>query len=166
MVSHFFVILGRACKQRVEGRGSSMRRAEGSKQQSVFDTSNAGSPNALAMLAAFGDYSEKRKHQPACKPGSVWGCPRDGHSSGTPVAGRLVQSTRAGSVRTRLASAVSRSACPPLFDLAPGGVCPATSVTRGAVRSYRTFSPLPPSPKARRRYVLCGTFPGVAPGGR
>jgi len=32
---------------------------------------------------------------------------------------------------------------PPLFGLAPCGVFPATPVTRGAVRSYRTFSPLP-----------------------
>ena len=32
---------------------------------------------------------------------------------------------------------------PPLFGLAPGGVCPAAPVTRGAVRSYRTVSPLP-----------------------
>ena len=31
----------------------------------------------------------------------------------------------------------------PLFGLAPCGVLPATSVARGAVRSYRTFSPLP-----------------------
>jgi len=31
----------------------------------------------------------------------------------------------------------------PLFGLAPGGVCPATGVATGAVRSYRTFSPLP-----------------------
>ena len=31
----------------------------------------------------------------------------------------------------------------PLFDLAPGGVYHATSVTSCAVRSYRTFSPLP-----------------------
>ncbi len=31
----------------------------------------------------------------------------------------------------------------PLFGLAPGGVCPATPVTRCAVRSYRTISPLP-----------------------
>jgi len=31
----------------------------------------------------------------------------------------------------------------PLFDLAPGGVYPATPVTSCAVRSYRTFSPLP-----------------------
>ena len=31
----------------------------------------------------------------------------------------------------------------PLFGLAPGGVCPATDVATGAVRSYRTISPLP-----------------------
>ena len=30
-----------------------------------------------------------------------------------------------------------------LFGLAPGGVYPATTVASGAVRSYRTFSPLP-----------------------
>jgi len=32
---------------------------------------------------------------------------------------------------------------PSLFDLSPGGVCPARPVTRPAVRSYRTVSPLP-----------------------
>ncbi len=32
---------------------------------------------------------------------------------------------------------------PSLFGLAPGGVCHAAAVTVGAVRSYRTFSPLP-----------------------
>ena len=31
----------------------------------------------------------------------------------------------------------------PLFGLAPGGVCRAVPVTRPAVRSYRTVSPLP-----------------------
>ena len=30
-----------------------------------------------------------------------------------------------------------------LLGLAPGGVCPADDVTIVAVRSYRTFSPLP-----------------------
>jgi len=35
----------------------------------------------------------------------------------------------------------------PLFGLAPGGVYPATPVTRCAVRSYRTISPLPVTPK-------------------
>ena len=73
---------------------------------------------------------------------------------------------------------------PPLFGLAPCGVFPATAITDGAVRSYRTFSPLPrptppggpsrASPKAglergtqflgisgsswAGRYVFCGTF--------
>jgi len=32
---------------------------------------------------------------------------------------------------------------PPLFGLAPGGVCRAARVAAGAVRSYRTVSPLP-----------------------
>ena len=36
-----------------------------------------------------------------------------------------------------------------LFDLAPGRVCRATSVTGSAVSSYLTLSPLPRSPKAR-----------------
>jgi hypothetical protein len=39
-------------------------------------------------------------------------------------------------------------AVPPLFDLAPGGVCHAVAVTGDAVRSYRTLSPLPPSAEA------------------
>ena len=45
---------------------------------------------------------------------------------------------------------------PPLFGLAPCGVCHAPRITERAVRSYRTFSPLPrPKPW---RYILCGTF--------
>jgi len=60
---------------------------------------------------------------------------------------------------------------PPLFDLAPGGVYLADAVTGGAVRSYRTLSPLPPGPAFQReswvwRFALCGTVPGVAPAGR
>jgi len=49
----------------------------------------------------------------------------------------------------------------PLFDLAPGGVYHATSVTSCAVRSYRTFSPLPAI--SGRRYIFCGTFRRLAP---
>jgi hypothetical protein len=45
---------------------------------------------------------------------------------------------------------------PSLFGLAPCGVYPASGFTAGAVRSYRTFSPLPRA-CARWRYVLCGT---------
>ncbi len=36
-----------------------------------------------------------------------------------------------------------RPRAPSLFGLAPGGVCRAVSITGDAVRSYRTFSPLP-----------------------
>src|SRR5713101_5590638 len=37
----------------------------------------------------------------------------------------------------------SFSGTPSLFGLAPCGVCPARRITAAAVRSYRTFSPLP-----------------------
>ena len=55
-------------------------------------------------------------------------------------------------------------ALPSLFGFAPGVVCHAVSVAGPAVRSYRTFSPLL-FPK-KKRFVLCGTIPGVAPAGR
>ena len=79
------------------------------------------------------------KWEPACKPGSV----EDSHSSGTRVAARLERPTRG------LARAARRGTRPhvPLFGLAPGGVCPAAPVASGAVRSYRTISPLPPAPR-------------------
>ena len=110
-------------------------------------------------------------HQPAYKPGSV----------GKSEAPRLT----AIPLRRRLPGALSnlpgrpdpdidledRSACadtspaPSLFGLAPGGVCRAACVAAGAVRSYRTVSPLPlmVATKAtrERRSVLCGTFPGL-----
>ena len=71
----------------------------------------------------------------------------------------------------------AKTFAPSLFGLAPGGVCRAAGVAAGAVRSYRTVSPLPcplplPSPQAgegrvgKRRSVLCGTFPRLAPAGR
>jgi hypothetical protein len=46
---------------------------------------------------------------------------------------------------------------PSLFGLAPCGVCPAPCIAARAVRSYRTFSPLPQA-CGPRRYVFCGTF--------
>src|ERR1700730_16126604 len=54
-----------------------------------------------------------------------------------------------------------------LFGLAPGGVCHAVLVTKSAVRSYRTVSPLPALSgfhrQGLRRSVLCCTFRGLAP---
>src|SRR6185503_21127570 len=67
---------------------------------------------------------------------------------------------------SRLVAGVASAPVPPLFGLAPGGVCRAASVAGDAVRSYRTLSPLPAEVALRRRFAFCGTFPGVAPGGR
>ena len=92
--------------------------------------------------------------------------PRDGHSSGAPVAGRLARPTRAAGPETDLARSCDRTA-PPLLGLAPGGVCHAAPVAGRAVRSYRTLSPLLAGLTApSERSALCGTFPGVAPAGR
>ena len=54
-----------------------------------------------------------------------------------------------------------------LFGLAPCGVLPAICLTADAVRSYRTFSPLPlrspPFGATARRYVFCATSPSSHP---
>jgi hypothetical protein len=60
---------------------------------------------------------------------------RDDHSSSPAIADGIKRPTR--KLRT------SRSDRASLFGLAPCGVLPATRVTTSAVRSYRTFSPLP-----------------------
>ena len=56
----------------------------------------------------------------------------------------------------------------PLFNLAPSGVCRAIFVTKNAVCSYHTISPLPNFNQrfSTRRYTFCCTFPRVAPAGR
>jgi hypothetical protein len=113
------------------------------------------------------------EHQPACKPGSVGHRPlartiRDGHSSGATFARCLEQPTRTASLTSlpRRYRLREQPALPSLFGLAPGVVCHAGSVAGPAVRSYRTFSPLLPVPfGVGKRFVLCGTVPGVAPAG-
>ena len=94
---------------------------------------------------------------------------RDGHSSGTMFAHGLEQPTRTASLTSPCGVIAFRelTALPSLFGFAPGVVCHAVSVAGYAVRSYRTFSPLLPLPFGwGKRFVLCGTFPGVAPAGR
>jgi hypothetical protein len=100
---------------------------------------------------------EISKMEWAPKPSSVYR-PKaaDSHLSGPAVAYRLAlrqQPTRVSNVSGRYST---------LFGLAGGGVYRAESVTKLAVRSYRTISPLP----VTGRYVFCGTFPRIAPGGR
>ncbi len=63
------------------------------------------------------------------------------HSSRPYVAAWLKQPTRA--IDAKHISQSLRTGAPPLFGLAPGGVCRASLVTKAPVRSYRTLSPLP-----------------------
>jgi hypothetical protein len=93
----------------------------------------------------------------ACKPNSV----EDDHSSRRRITTPLKRPTRKfpthhGEPRrepglARRASTHPRPGSgrriPSLFGLAPCGVYPATTFTGGAVRSYRTFSPLPQAMK-------------------
>ena len=76
---------------------------------------------------------------------------RDGHSSGPRITARLKRPTRRlwRAEPARIPSPPEGSPeNPSLFGLAPCGVCPARDITAAAVRSYRTFSPLPRPAKA------------------
>jgi len=99
--------------------------------------------------------------------------PYCGHSSRRRVAAgahqrptrRFRQQPRAAFARRANAPREPGSwpASPSLFGLAPCGVYPASVITAGAVRSYRTFSPLPLhgavfwTSSVQWRYVFCGT---------
>ena len=93
---------------------------------------------------------------------------RDGHSSRTPVARRLQQPTRTADLDIDPAALAlaAEGGTPSLFGLAPGGVCRAAGVAAGAVRSYRTVSPLPRH--TLRAAAVCSLwhFPWLAPAGR
>ena len=89
----------------------------------------------------------KNKNQPACKPGSVWGVAPPRRPFIWDVCCQTPQAINpGGGPEDGLdAAALPARVRPPLFDLAPGGVCPAADVTGRAVRSYRTVSPFPRS---------------------
>jgi hypothetical protein len=105
-----------------------------------------------------------KKSQTACKPGSVPAQNRRGMT--IPLGRSLPSASRDRPGRRRESAPGLAKGLPSLLGLAPGGVCHATAVTGGAVRSYRTLSPLPPARKRARRFAFCGTVPGVAPAGR
>ena len=109
--------------------------------------------------------SNRTKRQTACKPGSVprGATPRrDGHSSGTPVAGRLARSTRTAARKPAWRSHKWLAGRPYLILLRVGFAVP--SPLPGP-RCALT-APFHPYPPAGRRFAFCGTFPGVAPAGR
>ncbi len=51
----------------------------------------------------------------------------------------------------------------PYLVLLRAGFTVPRAVTSRAVRSYRTFSPLPARVNEDRRYIFCGTFRGLTP---
>jgi len=95
------------------------------------------------------------KAQTACKPGSVLTL-RQGAAiplgRALPRASRDQPGRRGGNAPGRGARAPGR---PSLFGLAPGGVYPAAPVTRGAVRSCRTVSPLPSPMVSHGKQAVC-----------
>ena len=103
----------------------------------------------------------ERVNQTVCKPGSVRRrSERDGHSSGTLIAERLVRSTRT----THLGNPMGllRDHAVPIRSCSRRGLpCRFHCWTRGALLPHLfTLAPV------RERYVFCGAFPGVAPAGR
>ena len=113
-------------------------------------------------------------YQPACKPGSgghrlLAQAIRDGHSSGMTLARHLEQPTRTASL-TSLPQALSLSrtarVAVPIRSCSRWGLpCRFRCRTRGALLPH-LFTLAAPTPKGEGgRFVLCGTFPGVAPAG-
>ena len=87
------------------------------------------------------------------------------HSSRPHIAVRLARPTR--TTQAGDGPTLASQGAPSLFGLAPGGACHAVPVTRSAVRSYRTLSPLPSFARGfGGRFTFCGAIPGLAPGGR
>lgn len=87
----------------------------------------------------------------------------DGYSSRIIVANYLEQPTR--TVQCGNTCRNIHPGAQSLFGLASSGVFHAISVTGNAVRSYHTIAPLPRQ-NTGGRYIFCGTFPWVTPGGR
>src|SRR5690606_39866422 len=92
----------------------------------------------------------ENKSESACKPGSVV----DSHSSGICVTAYLEQPTR-----TRCGSHL----WVPIWSCSERGLPSPQTVASCAVRSYRTFSPLPAHRSVLRRFPFCCTFRRLAP---
>ncbi len=100
---------------------------------------------AQTQIGAEPAWVRPRFDQPACKPGSVWkvALPRRPFIWDARCRAPRATNPGGGPGNGLGATGSHPHARPPLFGLAPGGVCPAAPVTSRAVRSYRTLSPLP-----------------------
>jgi hypothetical protein len=121
------------------------------------------------------------KYQPACKPGSVRHRPlartvRDGHSSGTMFAHGLEQPTRTASLTSPrgVIACANIPLCRPYSVLLPVWFAmpfPLPDPRCALTAPFHPYFPLPSLPRKRgrvgwgKRFILCGTVPGVAPAG-
>jgi len=126
-----------------QGGAQATRRVNGSVGRS-------GLPGPL-----WADLAQKR-WESADKPGSVEG----NHPSGTHVAVRLERPTRKP---LRAAGTDPRVRALPYLVLLQVGFAVPPNVATGAVRSYRTLSPLPAGRSRHRRFTFCCTVRGLAP---
>ena len=96
--------------------------------------------------------------QTACKPGSV---PRawargDGHSSGTPVAGRLARPTRAAARKPACRTSIAWGpACRPYLVLLPVGFTLPPPLPGARCALTAPFHPYPPSPRRAPVRAVC-----------
>ena len=115
----------------------------------------------------------RTKYQPACKPGSVGHHSlaqviRDGHSSGTMFAHGLEQPTRTASLTSPcgVIAFANLPRCRPYSVLLPVWFAMPFPLPDTRCALTAPFHPCYPSLPGGERFVLCGTFPGVAPAGR
>ena len=149
----FFAKKSRRNKRLARLRSGFEKSIENSKMAHILKVERQTGPNGRSP-SGWGRSRWGKKKESACKPGSV----ENNHSSRRRVTAALQQPTR----KAR-GPRVSPCGDPSLFGLAPDGVFRAAAVTSDAVRSYRTFSPLPvPGCPGHRRFVLCGTFRSLA----
>ena len=112
-----------------------------------------------------------QRYQPACKPGFVGHRPlarmiRDGHSSGTMFAHGLEQPTRTASLTSPcgvIAHRANAPRCRPYSVLLPVWFAMPHPLPDPRCALTAPFHPC--LIRKIRRFVLCGTFPGVAPAG-
>src|SRR5437763_11862253 len=114
------------------------------------------------------------RYQPACKPGSVGHrllaqAIRDGHSSGARFAHGLEQPTRTASLTSPcgVIAFANSPRCRPYSVLLPVWFAMPFPLPEPRCALTAPFHPCrAEAPKGEGgRFVLCGTFPGVAPAG-
>src|SRR5262249_6674041 len=131
-----------------EPEGPDFRRAPRRPSTSAPQRRRDGNERATAKCCAARFLGGEEERESADKPGSV----ESSHSSALRVTAQLKRPT---------GELVWAHLALPYSVLLRVGFTVPQRVTTCAVRSYRTFSPLPAV--AGRRYVFCGTFRRLAP---